>query len=202
MESEERWKERKRSVKVTFGDDIADDTPPPPPPDFLLITFLGCFFSSLSLSLSSESLESTLSTLECRVLLWTGGGVSFGKLDFFTGGFFVGGAFAGCWWLALLPFTYYWYTYIDCFEVIVILKIVTFDFCGRSVGGDGDFFDFKWEPETSLDGESQIIKTGDPLHFNRSWSYLLSDVSVSSLPLPLNIDAAFADEDLTPSADF
>ena len=81
-------------------------------------------------------------------------------------------------------------------------EIVTFDFCGRSVGGDGDFFDFEWELETSLDGESQIIKTGDPLHFNRSWSYLLSDVSVSSLPLPLNIDAAFADEDLTPSADF
>ena len=30
------------------------------------------------------------------------------------------------------------------------LKTFTFDFWGRSVGGDGDFFDFEWEPEMSL----------------------------------------------------
>ena len=103
----EKLEKEGKEVKVTFGDDIAD----PPPPDFLLITFLGCFFSSLSLSLSRDS--STLSTLEFRVLLWAGGGVSFDKFDFFTVvvvvvvGFFVGAAFTGCWWLLvlLLPFT-------------------------------------------------------------------------------------------------
>ena len=31
-----------------------------------------------------------------------------------------------------------------------ILKIFTFDFWGRRVGGDGDFFDFEWEPDRSL----------------------------------------------------
>ena len=105
--SEKEKEKEGKEVKVTFGDDIAD-----PPPDFLVITFLGCFFSSLSLSLSRDS--STLSTLEFRVLLWAGGGVSFDKFDFFTVvvvvvvGFFVGAAFTGCWWLLvlLLPFTW------------------------------------------------------------------------------------------------
>lgn len=113
----EKVEKEEKEVKVTFGDDIADD--PPPPPDFLLITFFGCFFSSLSLSLSRDS--STLSTLEFRVLLWAGGGVSFDKFDFFTVdvvvGFFGGAAFTGCGWLLvlLLPFT--------CFKIVSCIHL-------------------------------------------------------------------------------
>ena len=99
-----------RLVKITFGDDTADD-PAPAPPDFLLLllvatAFFELFFSSVSLSLSRDSLDSTLSTLELRVLRGTLE-LSFDKFDFFAGGFFeLGGTLTGGWWLVLLPFTW------------------------------------------------------------------------------------------------
>ena len=43
--------------------------------------------------------------------------------------------------------------YTDCLLFFEILKIITFDFWGRRVGGDGDFFDFEWEPDRSLGGD-------------------------------------------------
>ena len=105
------WEEKDdRLVKITFGDDTADD-PAPAPPDFLLLllvaaAFFELFFSSVSLSLSRDSLDSTLSTLELRVLRGTLE-LSFDKFDFFAGGFFeLGGTFTGGWWLVLLPFTW------------------------------------------------------------------------------------------------
>ena len=107
-----------RLVEITFGDDTADD-PAPAPPDFLLLllvagAFFELFFSSVSLSLSRDSLDSTLSTLELRVLRGTLE-LSFDKFDFFAGGFFeLGGAFTGCWWLVLLPFTWKRFRWLLC----------------------------------------------------------------------------------------
>ena len=107
-----------RLVEITFGDDTADD-PAPAPPDFLLLllvaaTFFELFFSSVSLSLSRDSLDSTLSTLELRVLRGTLE-LSFDKFDFFAGGFFeLGGTFTGCWWLVLLPFTWKRFRWLLC----------------------------------------------------------------------------------------
>ena len=115
------------------------------------------------------------------------------------------------------------YLYTDCLLFFEVLKIITFDFWGRRVGGDGDFFDFEWEPDRSLDrdkidrnpknlsGNSEIKNSSQNLNESQNWKNifqethgsqpnLMSDVSVSSLPLPLNIEAAFAEEDLLPDA--
>ena len=142
-------------VKITFGDDTADD-PAPAPPDFLLLllaaaAFFELFFSSVSLSLSRDSLDSTLSTLELRVLRGTLE-LSFDKFDFFAGGFFeLGGTFTGCWWLVLLPFTWKRLRWFSYFAIIVMtLNKSTLDFWGKRVGGDGDFFDFDRDPDKSL----------------------------------------------------
>ena len=144
-------------VKITFGDDTADD-PAPAPPDFLLLllavaaAFFELFLSSVSLSLSRDSLDSTLSTLELRVLLGTLE-LSFDKFDFFAGGFFeLGGTFTGCWWLVLLPFTWKRFRRLLCRHSydFFILNKSTLDFWGKRVGGDGDFFDFDRDPDKSL----------------------------------------------------
>ena len=120
------WEDKDdRLVKITFGDDTADD-PAPAPPDFLLLlltatAFFELFFSSVSLSLSRDSLDSTLSTLELRVLRGTLE-LSFDKFDFFAGGFFeLGGTFTGCWWLVLLPFTWKRFRWLFCGHIHAFL---------------------------------------------------------------------------------
>ena len=145
-------------VKITFGDDTADD-PAPAPPDFLLLllavaaTFFEVFFSSVSLSLSRDSLDSTLSTLELRVLRGTLE-LSFDKFDFFAGGFFeLGGTFTVGWWLVLLPFTWNRFRRLlhgHSQEFFFIVNKSTLDFWGKRVGGDGDFLDFDRDPDKSL----------------------------------------------------
>ena len=84
-----------------------------------MTTAFFAFFASLSLSLSRDSTESRLSTLEFLVRLR---GTS-GFVGFFTG-FFVGLDFACC-------------------AALLLLLGFSFDFWGSSFGGEGDFFDLE-----------------------------------------------------------